>query len=138
MIDNAGGHGTQGGKGEYKQILKDEFNIIIIWQVPNSPEMNMLDLGVWVSVQSMVENIHRQLVMKNDVLMDSVDRALGRVGLESEALNNIYNRWVKVLQLIIQGKGDNSFVESCRQKYEKVTDVVYVVPKKRVMTAQQL
>ena len=41
--DNAGGRGTVGTKQEYERILQREFNIIIVWLIPNSPETNMLD-----------------------------------------------------------------------------------------------
>ena len=126
VIDNAGGHGTVGTKNKYAVLLEREYNIIIIWQIPNSPETNMLDVGVWASIQSMVEDIRRQLVMRNDELMNSVDKAFGRVGLESKALTNIYNRWIRVLKLIIHGQGDNSLVEECRGKNDNISELVYV------------
>ena len=124
VMDNAGGHGTNSTKSEYERILKEDFNIIIIWQVPNSPESNMLDLGAWVSVQSNVERIHRTLVMQNDVLSESITSAFEN--LSAVTLNNIYDRWVKVLDLILKGEGDNELVEKCRKKNEKVEDIVYV------------
>ena len=43
-IDNTGGHGTNKGKEEYDKILYEDYFIILLWQVPNSPETNMLDL----------------------------------------------------------------------------------------------
>ena len=59
FMDNAGGHGTDKAKADYVQILHDEFMITVIWQTPNSPETNMLDLGAWMTIQSVVENMHR-------------------------------------------------------------------------------
>ena len=41
-------------------------------------------------------------------------------------LQYIYNRWMKVLNLIVKGKGDNQLVERCRGKSEKVEELVYV------------
>ena len=64
IIANAGGHGTNDAKERYVKILKDYYNIVIKWQVPNSPELNILDLGVWMSVQSKVEEIHKTKVME--------------------------------------------------------------------------
>ena len=45
-IDNVGGHGNVPEIKTYKKTSLDKFNIKIIHQVPNSPETNLLDLGV--------------------------------------------------------------------------------------------
>ena len=45
VMDNAGGHGTKDCITEYTAIMQAQ-NIKIIWQVPRSPETNMLDLGI--------------------------------------------------------------------------------------------
>ena len=113
FMDNAGGHGTNEAKSKYEDILFDEYNVKIIWQIPNSPETNMLDLGVWCMLQSYVEYIHMGRAMKPDTLSLSVHEAfedfdgfdkLGEVGL----------RWKKVLELIMAGNGTNDLVEKCR------------------------
>ena len=57
VMDNAGGHGTNDAITTYTEGLK-KYNVEIIWQVPRSPETNMLDLGVWMSIQSAVERKH--------------------------------------------------------------------------------
>ena len=44
FMDNAGGHGKIEEKEQYEQILKDELNVMIEWQVSQSPQTNMLDL----------------------------------------------------------------------------------------------
>ena len=122
IMDNAGGHGTTDTKEEYERILLDEFNVRIIWQVANSPETNMLDLGAWMSVQSHVEGIHKHQVMQNDVLAESCVYAFGE--LEESVLNNVYDRWVKVLDLIIKGDGDNNLVEKDRGKKAVVEEII--------------
>ena len=43
---------------KYTRILKDEFNVVIIHQVLRSPYTNVLDLGVWRLLQSIVERKH--------------------------------------------------------------------------------
>ena len=103
ILDNAGGHGTTKAKQDYENILKKDYNIILDWQVPNSPETNLLDLGVWMAVQSQVEEIHRVLVMQHDVLSKSVETAFEKV--ESSALENIYQRWIKNLEKSRGGGG---------------------------------
>lgn len=58
VMDNAGGHGTSDAINNYTRHLQ-EFRVEIIWQVPRSPETNMLDLGVWMSIQNLVEKTHK-------------------------------------------------------------------------------
>lgn len=67
-MDNTGGHGTNEAKEKYTKILK-LFHIEIIWQVPRSPETNMLDLGCWMSIQSaVVKNIGEENVVMKHLL----------------------------------------------------------------------
>ena len=130
VIDNAGGHGTKAAKLEFEVILR-YYNIIVHWQIPNSPESNMLDLGVWMSVQSVVEQIHRTLVMQHDILDSSIKEAFW--GMEYISLLNIYNRWKRVLELIVQGEGSNQLVETCRRKDDRVEYQVYVDEKEALI-----
>ena len=117
FMDNAGGHGKTEIKAQYEQILKDEFNVLIEWQVPNSPETNMLDLGVWMSIQSLVEKLHQGKVMRSDELSRSVTIAFNQVS--SEVLQKIYDRWKLTFQLIKSGKGTNEVVEEYRGSSRK-------------------
>ena len=55
VMDNAGGHGTVDAINTYTKALL-QFNVEIIWQVLWSPETNMLDLGIWKSIQMAVEH----------------------------------------------------------------------------------
>jgi hypothetical protein len=59
-MDNAGGHGTREAREEYTRQLLEEFNIEIIQQSAGSPEVNALDLGIWMSVQPRVKCRHRE------------------------------------------------------------------------------
>ena len=63
-------------KVQYEKILLEEYNIIIQWQVPLSPELNLLDLGVWMVLQSYVEVIHQGKVMQSDELANSIKSLL--------------------------------------------------------------
>ena len=47
IMANAGGHGTNECVIKYTRLLKEEFNVEIINQVPCSPYTNVLDLGAW-------------------------------------------------------------------------------------------
>ena len=46
-MDNTGGHGTS---DDIKKRICRSHNIIVEWQIANSPETNLLDLGCWVTM----------------------------------------------------------------------------------------
>ena len=112
FMDNAGGHGKNDCKEQYVEYLKEHFNIIIEWQVPHSPETNLLDLGVWMATQSHTEYLHKRKVMQADSLADSVTAAYEEIN--GNILESVHKRWKLVLELIIAGKGSNNLVESAR------------------------
>ena len=60
-MDNAGGHGKKHVVEKYVATLKDDYNVIIRHQRPRSPATNMLDLGVWMALQNVVEKLHFRL-----------------------------------------------------------------------------
>ena len=113
FIDNAGGHGTNKGKEEYEKILYEDYFIILLWQVPNSPETNMLDLGAWMTIQSVVEKLHRQRVMNEDALADTIEEAFDNFDGYTK-LAAIARRWELVLDLILDDDGGNDLVETKR------------------------
>lgn len=114
VMDNAGGHGTNDAKTQYTEALK-EFNIEIIWQVPRSPETNMLDLGVWASIQSKVEKVHHMKRCQHDALARSVMTAWNTY-LDEGAFARVFNRLRVVLSCIVDDGGGNEKVESKRGK----------------------
>jgi len=113
-LDNAGGHGTQEAVDAYVKALKDDYNVICIHQRPRSPATNILDLGVWMYFQCIVEKEHFRLRKELSALCRTVDRAWDK--LEAMKLENVYNRWKLVLDLIIEDGGGNGKVESKRGK----------------------
>jgi hypothetical protein len=112
FIDNAGGHGTSEAKGKYEDKLLNKYKIIVVWQVPNSPETNLLDLGFWATHQAIVYRLHRLCRMDPDALARTVRQAFLLV--EAGTVTSIFKRWELVLELIISGGGSNEFVESRR------------------------
>ena len=54
VMDNAGGHGTNDAIASYMEILANH-NIDIIWQIPQSLEINLIVLGIWMSIQSVLQ-----------------------------------------------------------------------------------
>jgi len=58
MMDDARGHGTREAREEYTRQLLENFNIEIIQQSARSPEVNALDLIIWMSIQFRAERRH--------------------------------------------------------------------------------
>jgi hypothetical protein len=112
FMDNAGGHGTDESKKEYVSILRKKYNIWVEWQIPNSPETNLLDLGFWATHQAIVERLHRLKRMEVDALARTVRDTFFLV--DSEKIDSIFKRWELVLTLIIKGNGTNDLVETRR------------------------
>ena len=114
VMDNAGGHGTDQAKDAYVSILRQR-KIEVIWQVPRSPETNMLDLGVWMSIQATVQRVHFMRRCHHDALAASVEDAWNS-HLNSGAFLRVYRRIRVVLRCILDDNGGNHLVEAKRGK----------------------
>jgi hypothetical protein len=114
-MDNAGGHGTDIAVQQYTDELKATYNIEIVQQVARSPETNLLDLGVWRSIQSAVEKEHTFKVYDPDALARSVERAWN-TRLNQGVFRRVFLRLLKVLVLIVDDNGGNDRVEARRGK----------------------
>ena len=73
--DNAGGHGKKNVVEKYVATLKDDYNVIICHQCPCSPATNMLDLGVWMALQNVVEKLHFRKRTEVEALCRTVEAA---------------------------------------------------------------
>jgi hypothetical protein len=114
-MDNAGGHGTNDATARYTRLLWDEYKVEVIWQVPRSPETNMLDLGIWMSIQAAVTRVHHKRRCHPDALARSVQDAWDNY-LSPNAFKNVHGRLRIVLQCIVDDAGGNTLVESKRGK----------------------
>ena len=112
FMDNISSHGTIDCKEEFVKTLKEKYNVVVVWQVPRSPETNLLDLGVWMSFQSLVERLHRFQLMEPNVLNRTVMKAW-IVYSGYTKLKEVDDRWKEVLALIIKDDGSNALVETC-------------------------
>ena len=113
-LDNAGGRGTKEVVTAYDKSPLDEWNVICVHQRPRSPCTNVLDLGVWMALQNVVEKLHFRKRMETKALCSTVVDAWKST--QPIKLLNIYSRWLLVLDLIIEDKGGNRLVEMKRGK----------------------
>ena len=104
--------GKDDAKKGYEQILRDDYNILVHWQIPNSPETNLLDLGAWMALQCIVEKKHRLKLMDKDILAKTIEENFAC--LLEDVLERIHTRWLKVLDLILKDSGSNDLVEKDR------------------------
>ena len=71
--------------------------------------MNVLDLGLWMSLQSAVEKKHRERRRTADALTLSVQEAWRDLPVGS--INKVFSRIHVVCQLIVMDGGNNIRVE---------------------------
>ena len=109
VMDNAGGHGENEAMLEYSEYLEENYNIVVHPRFPWSHETNMIDPGAWMTMQSKVEIFHLRNVKQHDALARSTNKAWCNV--EEQKLTIIWERFLKVLDLIIQVQGGNELVE---------------------------
>ena len=86
----AGGHGTQENIDKYVADLEKDWNIIYVHQRPCSPATNMLDLGVWMAIQNVVEKLHTGNMKHTESLARTVENAWEE--FEPAKLTNVWNR----------------------------------------------
>ena len=75
LLDNAGGHGIKETVDAYVASLKEDHNVVLVHQRPRSPATNMLDLGVWMIFQSLVEKLHLNKRHEVKTLCNMVSKA---------------------------------------------------------------
>ena len=113
VMDNAGGHGTKATIIEYTHDLLTNYNIVIIHQIPRSPYTNVLDLGVWMSLQAVVERNHFLLRSTTKALQNTVMQTWECTDLD-QVLMNVFGRLKVVLCNILKAGGKNTMVEENR------------------------
>ena len=112
QMDNASGHGRQGVVEEYTSELA-KHGIMVVFQPKNSPETNMLDLGVWMSVQNDVDKMSREQRSNLGALWETIQKAWKKFGDEKQDKNvNIWNRVLTNAKICVVEKGANTSFEA--------------------------
>ena len=114
-MDNAGGYGTEETIKEYVRMLEEKYNVKTIFQIPRSPYTNVLDLGVWCSLQAKVEKEHFGKRCEVKALANLVITTWEKGELNA-TITSVFKRLKRVLALIIEAKGKNDLVEEKRGK----------------------
>ena len=96
-------------------ILKTDFNIECIHQVPCSPFINTLNHSVCTTLQSVVERRHFTKHCHVEALVSTVMTTWDEGKLDRQ-ITNVFKRLEKLLCLINEGEGGNDLVELKRGK----------------------
>ena len=107
VMDNAGGHGSAEAINDYTAMLKNNYNIEIIFQIPHSPFMNVLDLSIWMAIQSIVERKHFLRRATTKALVNTVYESWESSDL-NVILSNVFGRLKVVLCNILKMREETS------------------------------
>ncbi len=112
IMDNAGGLGTIAARDEETRRIRNEYNVVIKFQPPRSPEVNALDLGNWMSLQPAVERRQQYRRGDTDALARTVNEAWN--DLPAYTIQKVFDRIPLAHQLIVDSGGDNLNIEDIR------------------------
>ena len=121
QIDGAGGHGTKKDIEFYTDYLKKR-GIDLEFQPSNSPDTNVLDLGVWRWIQQVVDRLQKGQRNNAKALDDTVRGAWDALGDDREMHNNIWDKLVRNAKMCIAQNGDNTFAEARGEKQKELID----------------
>ena len=82
----------------------------------------MLDLGIWMSIQSAVQRVHFMRRCHHDALAQSVEDAWASE-LSIRAFQNVWKRLRVVLRCILDDDGGNQLVEEKRGKLFRAANI---------------
>ncbi|XP_010669055.1 uncharacterized protein LOC104886291 [Beta vulgaris subsp. vulgaris] len=102
--DNAKAHISQEDPQWQTVCEQDGFTIILIQQPPNSPDLNILDLGFFRSIQSLM---HKKIPKSIDSLLEAVNQAYNE--LDHTTLSNVWLSLQYVMNEILKVGGGNNY-----------------------------
>ena len=102
--DNARPHISGNDPAFLERVAAMELNVSLIQQPPNSPDLNVLDLGYFNAIQSLQQ---KQRMNNIDELVDVVENSFA--GLHQKTLNKVFLTLQKVMELVILNDGCNQY-----------------------------
>ena len=85
----------------------------MIWQVPRSPFINVLSLGIWMCLQAKVEKLYFLKRSTTDALVESVHLVWKSADIDVQ-MTKVFDKLNVVLCNILWGNGSNNLVEENR------------------------
>lgn len=102
--DNAKPHARDNDEVLLAERSKDGWNIQFQSQPPNSPDLNVLDLGFFNSIQSLQ---HQESPKTIDELIECVQNAFN--ALSRDKLDNVFLTLQKCMESTLMARGDNNY-----------------------------
>ncbi|XP_074351579.1 uncharacterized protein LOC141690703 [Apium graveolens] len=102
--DNARAHLSMDDDEFVRAVKQDGFDINLVCQPPNSPDLNVLDFGFFRSIQTLQ---HQEAPKNIDELQAVVEKAFNE--LSPRCLNNVFLSLKSCMVEIIKSFGDNRY-----------------------------
>ncbi|XP_074373784.1 uncharacterized protein LOC141714147 [Apium graveolens] len=103
--DNARTHISQADE-EWQQVHQQgDFTFILVQQPPNSPDLNILNLGFFRSIQSLM---HKKMPKDIDSMMNAVHEAFYQ--LDASTLADVWLSYQYVMNEVLKVKGSNDYL----------------------------
>ncbi|XP_023767508.1 uncharacterized protein LOC111916103 [Lactuca sativa] len=102
--DNAKPHIDVDDSEFLEAASRDGFDIRLCFQPPNSPDLNVLDLGFFRAIQSLQE---QEALSTTDELVNAVQTSFER--MQSQQLNNVFLTLQTCMKEIIKVQGGNNY-----------------------------
>lgn len=124
QMDSAGGHKVKTSVqelNEYCQSVRAYQKISFVTQPTRSPDLNVLDLGIWNSIQSGVPSVKHEPESKikiADRIVTEVERAWGNYDGYTK-LKKIFNTLNMIYKEVIKANGRNNFKMPHSRNYKK-------------------
>lgn len=115
VIANTGGHGTNDTITAYTSTLNVQFNIRVIFQLPYSLYTNVLDLALWIFLQTAIEIQYYLKRCNANAIINSIMKTSAEDHLE-HYISKVCIFLKPVLCNIFEAKGENDLVEKKKGK----------------------
>ena len=86
-------------------LFRSDFTFILVQQPPNSPDLNILDLGFFRSIQSLM---HKKMPKDVDDMLHAVHEAYCE--LDARTLGNVWLTYQYVMNEVLKVKGSNDYL----------------------------
>ncbi|XP_056689685.1 uncharacterized protein [Spinacia oleracea] len=125
--DNAKTHITHSDPQWQQAHQQGDFTFILVQQPPNNPDLNILDLGLFRSIQSLM---HKKMPKDVDAMIGAVNQAYYE--LEARTLGNVWLSYQYVMNEMLKAKGSNDYdlphVKKARLFSQGILPIQVIVP----------
>ena len=121
QMDNATPHISEDDPEWIAAKSRWSFNIVLVRQPPQSPDCNVLDLGLWTSIQALQR---KEPIIINARTEFELVRAVQKsfIKLPATTIDSCWETLTNILREIHANNGGNRFVTPRKRKYAPMVD----------------